>query len=64
MKQAFRSMDKDKAGYITIDNITDEFIKNGYTDYSEKITELAASLDFDGDGKINYSDFLTATVNK
>ena len=57
-------MDKDKAGYITIDDIKEEFIKAGYNDYIDKITELQESLDFDGDGKINYSDFLTATVNK
>lgn len=63
LKDAFLSMDKSKVGYLTIKDLTDAMIcKDNYV-FGEELENYFKNADLNGDGKINYSEFLIATLN-
>lgn len=64
IKTAFRTIDRDKSGMISVEDIMDAFKKAGIEGVNERIQKIMDDLDFDKDGKINYSDFLTAIMDK
>jgi len=61
VKKAFREMDRDGSGTITVDEMRDALEavnKNFSEEYFEKLWD---TYDVDGDGVIDYTEFLTAT---
>ena len=62
LKQAFKLIDKDNSGEIEYNCIPLIFERAGITPSSKEIDSLWNSLDFHQDGKINYSEFLAATI--
>ena len=63
LKQAFKLIDKDNSGEIEYNCIPLIFERAGITPSSKEIDSLWNSLDFHQDGKINYSEFLAATIS-
>ena len=63
LKKQFELIDKDKTGLITPQELKD-YITSQKGDVDEQaLRELMNELDYAGNGKINYSEFLAATVN-
>ena len=63
LKQAFTVIDKDNSGEIEYCEIPLIFEKLGIKPTTEEIETVWKSLDFHKDGKINYSEFLAATLS-
>lgn len=61
--EQFRQLDKDGTGMITIEELQHflESKKETYT--SEEIKAVIREIDYMGNGKINYSEFLSATYD-
>ena len=63
LKQAFSVIDKDNSGEIEYSEIPAIFEKMGIKPKEGEIETVWSSLDFHQDGKINYTEFLAATLN-
>ncbi|CAL9079391.1 unnamed protein product [Musa textilis] len=56
--KAFESFDKDKSGYITVEELEQALKKYNMGD-EKTIKEILAEVDIDKDGRINYDEFVT-----
>ena len=63
LKQAFSVIDKDNSGEIEYCEIPAIFDRIGIRPKEGEIETVWSSLDFHQDGKINYTEFLAATLN-
>lgn len=60
----FRTIDKDKSGIIDVAELRDGIKKANFSDITdEELNSIIGQLDYDNNGKINYSEFIAATVN-
>lgn len=64
IKQVFRNITAKSSGDLTFGDLEDAFKDSGMDGATDHIEELKKCLDFDKDGKIKYTDFLLATINK
>lgn len=64
IKEVFRSITAKSSGDLTFQDLEEAFGEVGIDGATEHIEELKKCLDFDKDGKIKYTDFLLATINK
>ena len=55
----FRGSDKDKSGYLTHDEIQELMIDNNNILSVTEIETFIKKLDIDGDGRVNFEEFLT-----
>ena len=67
LKQAFREADTDNNGYIDRDEMrnfmlenSDESMRNSTTSFDD----IFASIDRNNDGKVSWTEFITAGMNK
>lgn len=66
LKTLFLKLDTSKDGLLSIDEVTAgldhirEKLKSSKIDY----TEIMATMDKDGNGVIDYTEFITAAINK
>lgn len=64
LREQFEKMDKDGTGLITPQELKQFFDENDQIDIGEdEVKTLIAELDYAGNGKINYSEFLAATID-
>ena len=63
LREAFRSIDKNNTGLLTMKEIKDAFKEQGGVS-NDNLEEIFKNLDLDKDGRINYSEFLAATVDR
>ena len=63
LREAFEVIDKDRTGEIKYKEIPIIFEKIGITPQKGEIDDIWKSLDFHLDGKINYTEFLAATLS-
>ncbi|KAJ7545739.1 hypothetical protein O6H91_08G007800 [Diphasiastrum complanatum] len=54
---AFQYFDKDKSGYITIEELKEAFLKHDMGDH-QAIQDIIKEVDTDNDGRINYDEFV------
>ncbi|EGR28784.1 protein kinase domain protein, partial [Ichthyophthirius multifiliis] len=59
----FRQLDKNGDGVLTIDEIRDG-LTNSSDKNLEEVRKVISSIDTDGSGKIDYTEFLAATMEK
>lgn len=66
MREAFRAIDTSGSGIITREQMLKGFSHDNHITHInvDYIDQLFQKLDFCNTGKINYSDFLAATVDK
>jgi calcium-dependent protein kinase len=64
IKQVFRNITAKSSGDLTFVDLEGAFKDSGMDGATDHIEELKKWLDFDKDGKIKYTDFLLATINK
>lgn len=64
IKDVFRNITSKSSGDLTFADLEEAFNETGIEGATEHIEELKKCLNFDKDGKIKYTDFLVATINK
>ena len=62
LREAFRSLDKNNTGILTINEIKEAFNESSIK--QEDVAKIFNMIDFDHKGVINYSEFLAATMDK
>jgi calcium-dependent protein kinase len=56
-------LDLDGTGMINASELEDAVMKMGYKMTGSEIKKIITSIDYAGNGKINYSEFLAATIS-
>jgi len=65
MAEQFKEFDKDGSGALSPDELKIALREVQGVDYNEQeIADLIKKIDIDGDGEINYSEFLMASLNQ
>jgi calcium-dependent protein kinase len=62
LREAFRSLDKNNTGILTVNEIKEAF--KGTSMPLEDVNSIFEMIDYDHDGVINYSEFIAATMDK
>lgn len=62
LKNDFRLLDKDGDGILSKSEVEEAMVKHSGMSKND-FDELIGKVDMNGDGQINYSEFLTATIN-
>ena len=63
LKHAFLAIDKDNSGEIEYEEIPKVFKELGIEASDNELKSIFSSMDFHCDGKVNYSEFLAATIS-
>lgn len=63
-KDAFKLFDKDQDGFITIDELESVMNSLGQFPTKSELKEMIDEVDSDGNGKIDFSEFLTMMARK
>ena len=63
LREMFNQLDTTNSGTLTIGEIREAFHKLGHSISEEDIDIIWKGLDFHQDGKINYTEFLAATMS-
>ena len=58
IKEAFRTFDKDGNGFISKAELTNVMANQGESLTEEEVTEMIGEADIDGDGVVNYEEFV------
>ncbi|CAL9122658.1 unnamed protein product [Musa textilis] len=64
LKQMFTNMDTDKSGTITYDELKTGLARHGAKLSEAEIKQLMDAADVDGNGSIDYIEFITATMHR
>eukprot|EP00210_Caulerpa_lentillifera_P002369 g2272.t2 len=63
LRQLFESIDTDKSGTITVDELRAGLVKKGTRIKESELQDIMNAADVDGDGTIDYQEFLAATMH-
>nr|CAB3459088.1 unnamed protein product [Digitaria exilis] len=63
LKEMFKNIDKDNSGTITLEELKNGLAKHGTKLSDTEIQQLMEAADADGNGLIDYDEFVTATVH-
>lgn len=63
LREEFVSLDKDKTGLINSDELKEAIKHSDIKIPDEEIDRIIEEVDYFGNGKINYTEFLVATVD-
>ncbi|CAD6343979.1 unnamed protein product [Miscanthus lutarioriparius] len=63
LKEMFKNIDKDDSGTITLEELKNGLAKHGTKLSDGEIQQLMEAADADGNGLIDYDEFVTATVH-
>ncbi|GLI64986.1 hypothetical protein VaNZ11_008411 [Volvox africanus] len=65
MREIFLEIDKDKSGTISVEEFSDALKKKGVQGLTESdVSRMIQEADVNGDGMIDYEEFLAATINR
>ena len=59
----FQAIDEDGTGMILASELAEVLKKKQLSMSTKEIQEMIQEVDYHGNGKINYSEFLSATIN-
>ncbi|XP_019180326.1 PREDICTED: calmodulin-like protein 8 [Ipomoea nil] len=63
LKEAFKVFDKDQNGYISANELRNVMINLGEKLTEEEAEQMIREADLDGDGQVNYDDFVKMMMN-
>ncbi|CAH9095493.1 unnamed protein product [Cuscuta epithymum] len=63
IKEAFKVFDKDQNGYISASELRHTMINLGEKLTEEEVEEMIREADLDGDGQVNYDEFVTMMMH-
>ncbi len=63
MKEVFQAFDTDRSGTVTISELMDGLRKKGVEKAASEVAELVKSMDMDGNGELDYEEFIAATLS-
>lgn len=63
MKEVFQAFDTDRSGTVTISELMDGLRKKGVEKAASEVAELVKSMDMDGNGALDYEEFIAATLS-
>ncbi|CAI2367388.1 unnamed protein product [Moneuplotes crassus] len=63
LREQFRKIDKDYTGTISAQELEDSIRKMGKEITAKEIKKIISKVDYLGNGEINYSEFLAATIS-
>lgn len=63
MKRLFKTIDADGSGTITVKELQDAIKVWGHRIPADEVVAIMAAADVDGDGVIDYNEFVAATIN-
>ena len=63
LKKEFQKIDSDANGFLEIGELTEVISKSNIKMTEADIKSIVSQIDFRGDGKISYTEFITATIN-
>jgi len=63
LKKTFQQIDKDGSGFILATELTEILKKRQLNMSTQEIRDMISEMDYSGNGKINYSEFISATVD-
>ena len=64
LKEIFLELDKDHTGYISARELRHAVVGLGHPEAASEIKNIVKQVDYLKNGRINYSEFLIATLNK
>jgi len=64
LKDAFIALDSENTGFISIGDIDEAMRMSGLGFAADQIAKVLRNLELSTDGKLNYADFIMATVDK
>jgi len=64
LKKEFKKMDLNKDGMISFDELKSAYVQSGIKVSDKEINLLITKLDFVGNQKVNYTEFLVATIDR
>lgn len=64
LKQMFDALDTDDDGAVTVDEMKEAIKKLGLSDMSTQLTHIMEHVDSKGNGVIDYTEFVAATLDK
>jgi len=63
LKNAFFEFDTSNTGYLSLEEVQAALEKAGFNIAGSKVREIIGNVDYKGDGRINYSEFIAATLS-
>ena len=63
LKEMFHAIDTDRSGTITVEELRDGLKQKGSLLPADELVAIMENADIDGDGKIDYEEFLAATMH-
>ena len=63
LRQAFLELDKNRSGYLSIEEVAQALAEHDISMPPGKLKQLFTSLDFKKNGQVNYSDFIAGTLH-
>jgi Ca2+-binding EF-hand superfamily protein len=63
LRHEFKIVDTDNSGFIEKSELRDTIEKSNVSLSQEELDEIINQLDFSQNNKINYSEFLSATID-
>lgn len=64
IRDTFSAIDEDSSGAISLKELQNAFIQAGQARGEEDIDEIIKKVDFDQNGEINYSEFISGTLDR
>lgn len=62
LREAFSELDGNNTGMINTVNLREGFLRQGFDVTEDEVERIIANLDFTGNGRINYTEFMIATI--
>jgi len=64
IRDTFAAIDADSSGSISLSELCDAYKKMGQLRRNEELDDIMKRVDFDENGEINYSEFISGTMDR
>ena len=63
LKREFEKMDKDQSGFISLEELDKAVLSSNCSLTKDELSKIIDQIDFHGNKKINYTEFIAASIN-